>query len=161
MPAFRLASVPALVSQNGPAPTDVASGIFHFRESVFGLRLINAGADTAYRFAVGGHRLSVTHTDGFPVEPVTVDTLIIGMGERYDVVVTTGDGVFPVVAVPEGRRTRYELADARLGHALDDLLGVVLAVDPSCAPGLASAADRTAPAAAAVAVPDAALEDAP
>ncbi|WP_425562417.1 multicopper oxidase family protein [Microlunatus aurantiacus] len=67
------------------------------------LRLINAGADTAYRFAVGGHRLSVTHTDGFPVEPVTVDTLIIGMGERYDVVVTTGDGVFPVVAVPEGK----------------------------------------------------------
>jgi DNA-binding transcriptional ArsR family regulator len=35
-----------------------------------------------------------------------------------------------VVAVPEGRRTRYELADERLGHALADLLGVVLAVDP-------------------------------
>jgi len=37
-----------------------------------------------------------------------------------------------VVAVPEGRRTRYELADQRLGHALKDLLGVVLAVDPAC-----------------------------
>jgi DNA-binding transcriptional ArsR family regulator len=37
-----------------------------------------------------------------------------------------------VVAVPEGRRTRYELADPRIGHALDDLLGLVLAVDPSC-----------------------------
>jgi DNA-binding transcriptional ArsR family regulator len=36
-----------------------------------------------------------------------------------------------VVAVPEGRRTRYELADARLGHALSDLLGVALAVDPA------------------------------
>ena len=36
-----------------------------------------------------------------------------------------------VVAVPEGRRTRYELADARLGHALTDLLDVVLAVDPA------------------------------
>ncbi|MBA2388691.1 MAG: winged helix-turn-helix transcriptional regulator [Geodermatophilaceae bacterium] len=35
-----------------------------------------------------------------------------------------------VVAVPEGRRMRYELADRRLGHALADLLGVVLAVDP-------------------------------
>ncbi|MEU0720504.1 metalloregulator ArsR/SmtB family transcription factor [Streptomyces lavendulocolor] len=34
-----------------------------------------------------------------------------------------------VVAVPEGRRVRYELADARLGHALDDLLGAVLAVE--------------------------------
>jgi len=37
-----------------------------------------------------------------------------------------------VVAVPEGRRTRYELADARIGHALDDLMGLVLAVDPDC-----------------------------
>ena len=31
-----------------------------------------------------------------------------------------------VVATPEGRRTRYELADGRLGHALGDLLGLVL-----------------------------------
>ena len=39
-----------------------------------------------------------------------------------------------VVAVPEGRRSRYELADARLAHALGDLLGVVLTVDPACCP---------------------------
>ncbi len=39
-----------------------------------------------------------------------------------------------VVAVPEGRRTRYELASAGLAHALGDLLGVVLTVDPqACA----------------------------
>lgn len=37
-----------------------------------------------------------------------------------------------VVAVPEGRRTRYELADPRIGHALGDLLGLVVAVDPAC-----------------------------
>src|SRR5688500_7917745 len=37
-----------------------------------------------------------------------------------------------VVAVPDGRRTRYELADPKLGHAIRDLLGVVLAVDPVC-----------------------------
>ncbi|MER7441646.1 ArsR/SmtB family transcription factor [Micromonospora avicenniae] len=36
-----------------------------------------------------------------------------------------------VVAAPEGRRTRYELADPRLAHALGDLLGLVLAVDPA------------------------------
>jgi len=36
-----------------------------------------------------------------------------------------------VVAAPEGRRVRYELADVRLGHALGDLLDVVLAVDPA------------------------------
>ena len=39
-----------------------------------------------------------------------------------------------VVAVPEGRRTRYELADARLGHALADLHQVILVTDPdACA----------------------------
>ncbi|MFF3349756.1 ArsR/SmtB family transcription factor [Streptomyces sp. NPDC002779] len=34
-----------------------------------------------------------------------------------------------VVAVPDGRRTRYELADPRLGHALNDLRTAVVAVD--------------------------------
>ncbi|WP_269855990.1 ArsR/SmtB family transcription factor [Streptomyces sp. RPT161] len=34
-----------------------------------------------------------------------------------------------VVAVPIGRRTRYELADPRLGHALDDLRTAVVAVE--------------------------------
>lgn len=37
-----------------------------------------------------------------------------------------------VVAQPEGRRNLYELADARIAHALDDLVGLVLAVDPAC-----------------------------
>jgi ArsR family transcriptional regulator, cadmium/lead-responsive transcriptional repressor len=39
-----------------------------------------------------------------------------------------------VVAVPQGRRVRYELADARLAHALTDLLGLVLTVDPAACP---------------------------
>ncbi|MCX0244717.1 ArsR/SmtB family transcription factor [Streptomyces drozdowiczii] len=34
-----------------------------------------------------------------------------------------------VVAIPDGRRTRYELADERLGHALDDLRTAVVAVE--------------------------------
>lgn len=38
-----------------------------------------------------------------------------------------------VVAVPEGRRSRYELADRRLAHALGDLVELALAVDPSAA----------------------------
>jgi DNA-binding transcriptional ArsR family regulator len=43
-----------------------------------------------------------------------------------------------VVAVPEGRRSRYELTDSRLSHALGDLLGLVLAVDPAACPDAAS-----------------------
>ena len=37
-----------------------------------------------------------------------------------------------VVAVPEGRRVRYELADSHLAAALSQLLGLVLAVDEGC-----------------------------
>ncbi len=68
------------------------------------LRLINAGSDTAYRVAVGGHRLTVTHADGFAVKPVEVDNVVLGMGERYDVIVTAKSGAFPIVAVAEEKQ---------------------------------------------------------
>ncbi|QNE77781.1 multicopper oxidase domain-containing protein [Streptomyces finlayi] len=68
------------------------------------LRLINAGGDTAFRVALGGHRMTVTHTDGFPVRHTTTDALLLGMGERYDVLVTAGDGVFPLTALAEGKK---------------------------------------------------------
>lgn len=67
-------------------------------------RIINAGADTPFRVALGGHQMTVTHADGFPVVPVTVDTLMIAMAERYDVTVTVaGDGAFPLIAVAEAK----------------------------------------------------------
>lgn len=67
------------------------------------LRIINAAADTAYRLAVGGHRLTVTHADGFPVVPVEADAILLGMGERYDVVVQLQSGAWPLVASAEGK----------------------------------------------------------
>lgn len=67
------------------------------------IRIINAGADTAFRVALAGHRMTVTHTDGYPVEPTEVDALQLGMGERYDVIVTASDGMFPLVATAEGK----------------------------------------------------------
>lgn len=67
------------------------------------LRLINAGSDTAYRVAIADHKLTVTHADGFPVDHVEVDNVVLGMGERYDVLVTAKDGAFAIVAVPEGK----------------------------------------------------------
>ncbi|WP_231619148.1 multicopper oxidase family protein [Nonomuraea sp. SBT364] len=69
-------------------------------------RVINAGADTAFRVALGGHRMTVTHTDGFPCEPVTVDAFVIGMGERYDFVTTLDAGAFPLMAMAEGKSGR-------------------------------------------------------
>jgi multicopper oxidase len=47
--------------------------------------------------------MTVTHTDGYPVEHRQTDALLIGMGERYDVLVALGDGVLPLVALAEGK----------------------------------------------------------
>ncbi|WP_055702834.1 multicopper oxidase family protein [Streptomyces silaceus] len=68
------------------------------------LRIINAGGDTAFRVALGGHEMTVTHTDGFPVAHARTDALLLGMGERYDVLVTAKDGVFPLTALAEGKK---------------------------------------------------------
>jgi ArsR family transcriptional regulator, cadmium/lead-responsive transcriptional repressor len=40
-----------------------------------------------------------------------------------------------VTAVPDGRRTWYRLADTHLAAALDELLRVVLFVEPGCCAG--------------------------
>lgn len=66
------------------------------------IRLINPSGATIYRFAIGGHSLTVTHTDGRPVEPVKVDALHIAPGERYDVLVdATSPGAWPIIAQPD------------------------------------------------------------
>jgi FtsP/CotA-like multicopper oxidase with cupredoxin domain len=67
------------------------------------VRLINAGAETAFRVALTGHRLTLTHADGYAVAPVTAVAVLLGMGERVDATFTAGDGVFPLVAVAEGK----------------------------------------------------------
>lgn len=68
------------------------------------IRLINAAADTLFRVALGGHAMTVTHTDGFPVQPTETKALYLSQGERVDVLVTLGDGVFPLVADAEGKK---------------------------------------------------------
>ena len=68
------------------------------------LRLVNAGAATPFRVAFGAGQMTVIATDGYPVTPVITDSLLIGMGERYDVLVTVpSDGAFPLVAAAEGK----------------------------------------------------------
>ncbi|MEU8823642.1 multicopper oxidase family protein [Streptomyces sp. NPDC048636] len=78
------------------------------------IRIINAGGDTAFRVALGGHQMTVTHTDGYPVVPARTDALLVGMGERYDVVVKVKSGVFPFAALAEGKG-RSTMAVLRTG----------------------------------------------
>ena len=67
------------------------------------IRIINAAADTIFNVAVSQHIMTVTHTDGFPVKSYPTNSLQIGMGERYDVIVTMGSGVFAFVADAVGK----------------------------------------------------------
>lgn len=67
------------------------------------LRMINTSSATIYRVALAGHRLSVTHTDGQPVEPVEADVVRLGPGERYDAIVEANSpGVWQLAAETEG-----------------------------------------------------------
>lgn len=71
--------------------------------------------------------LALMQAPGYPAE--LADRLAVSrQGLSNHLACLRGCGL--VVAVPEGRRVRYELADVRLGHALADLMAVVLAVDP-------------------------------
>ncbi|AOW91622.1 copper oxidase [Rhodococcus sp. WMMA185] len=87
---------------NGKPPVDPTTFMARPGQHVV-VRIINASDDTAFRVALGDHRMTVTHTDGFPVEPVDTDSVLIGMGERYDATVVMRDGVFPLVAKAEGK----------------------------------------------------------
>ncbi|MEV2278180.1 multicopper oxidase family protein [Nocardiopsis sp. NPDC049922] len=82
------------------------------------IRFVNAGGDTAFRVALGGHVMTVTHTDGYPVEHTEADALVVGMGERFDVLVTVEDGTFPLVALAEGKdRTGFTVVRTGGGSA--------------------------------------------
>lgn len=73
--------------------------------------------------------LALRDSPGYPAE--LADVLAVSR-QSLSNHLTCLRGCGLVVAVPEGRRSRYELADPRLAHALTDLMSVVLAVDPRC-----------------------------
>ncbi len=68
-------------SSQGQAPIAVQAG------QRLRLRLLNASATSNYVVALDGHPMTVTHADGNRVQPVSVQALPIGIGERYDVIV--------------------------------------------------------------------------
>jgi FtsP/CotA-like multicopper oxidase with cupredoxin domain len=63
------------------------------------LRLLNVAATTNYVVALDGHTLTVTHTDGNRVQPVQVQAIPLGIGERYDVIVECNNpGIWSLAA---------------------------------------------------------------
>jgi len=85
---------------NGKLPG--APAVFDVREGErVRFRLVNPSSATTYHLSLSGHRMTVSHADGRPIEPVEVDSLVIGMGERYDVIVEADTpGAHALVARP-------------------------------------------------------------
>ncbi|MCB5282250.1 MULTISPECIES: multicopper oxidase family protein [unclassified Arthrobacter] len=87
---------------NAKAP-DEAEILTATAGQVIRLRIINAAGDTAYRVGIPGQKITLTHTDGFPVQHQDVDAVVLGMGERIDALLTVKEGFTPVMALPEGK----------------------------------------------------------
>ncbi|KAF3021461.1 hypothetical protein E8E14_008956 [Neopestalotiopsis sp. 37M] len=89
-------------SQGGPPPADnglingtnvYRRGGKRYQTSVtagksYRLRLINGAMNTMFRFSIDGHKLTVISADLVPLKPYVTDSINVGMGQRYDVIVT-------------------------------------------------------------------------
>ncbi|ORY68701.1 multicopper oxidase [Pseudomassariella vexata] len=51
-------------------------------------RLVNSAIDTMFRFMIDNHTLTVISSDLVPITPYETTTINVGIGQRYDVVVT-------------------------------------------------------------------------
>lgn len=52
------------------------------------LRLINTSFDSTFVFSIDNHNLTVISTDFVPIEPYITTNVVVGIGQRYNVVVT-------------------------------------------------------------------------
>lgn len=69
------------------------------------MRLVNTAIDTHFDFMVDNHTLQVVAMDFVPIVPYTTTSLSIGMGQRYDVIITADQssvaGDFWIRAIPD------------------------------------------------------------
>lgn len=71
------------------------------------LRLINAASDTLFSLSVDGHPLTVIASDGHDVVPTRTDAVVLGMGERLDVLLDADHpGAHRIIASPLGKSGR-------------------------------------------------------
>ncbi|KAK1574417.1 multicopper oxidase [Colletotrichum navitas] len=52
------------------------------------IRLVNGAVDTHWKFSIDNHTMTVIAADLVPITPFTTTVLNLGMGQRYDVIVT-------------------------------------------------------------------------
>ena len=57
------------------------------------LRLINGSVQNSYTVTLVGHSFTIIATDMVPITPVTVTSLYVGVGQRYDVIINANQAV--------------------------------------------------------------------
>lgn len=71
------------------------------------LRLVNPGTDTFFCVFAERHPLTIVWADGGPVAPVETDAVVLGPGERHDVLVDVrASGYVRIVGAPLGKPGR-------------------------------------------------------
>ncbi|KAF3023193.1 hypothetical protein E8E14_014321 [Neopestalotiopsis sp. 37M] len=102
------------------------------------MRLVNAAADNHFRFMIDNHTLEVIATDFVPIVPYNTTDLSIGMGQRYDIIVTAKDlasGDFWMRSIPQSSCSESD--------ATDNIKGIVRYDNSSSADPTTSAYDYT------------------
>ncbi|PIG88134.1 extracellular dihydrogeodin oxidase/laccase [Aspergillus arachidicola] len=78
------------------------------------IRLVNAAADNHFRFMIDNHTMEVIATDFVPIHPYNTTQLSIGMGQRYDIIVTAKEldsGDFWLRAIPQEACSETDTVD--------------------------------------------------
>lgn len=57
------------------------------------LRLINTSLDNHFKVSLDGHNLTVIQADFVPIVPYSTQWLFIGIGQRYDVIITADQAI--------------------------------------------------------------------
>ncbi|KAI0854511.1 multicopper oxidase [Xylaria cubensis] len=94
------------------------------------MRLVNGAVDSHFKFSIDNHTMTVIAADLVPIEPYNATVLNIGMGQRYDIVVTADQASvaddFWIRAIPQSACSENDNSD--------DIKGIVTYTDSPSTP---------------------------
>ncbi|TAQ85774.1 hypothetical protein B7494_g5914 [Chlorociboria aeruginascens] len=81
---------------NGTMPNLTGTGGHYFNTTLtpglrYRVRIINTSADNAFQVSLDNHTLEIIAADFVPMTPYNTSTLLVGIGQRYDVIITASE----------------------------------------------------------------------
>ncbi|ORY70450.1 Cupredoxin [Pseudomassariella vexata] len=91
------------------------------------MRLVNAAVDTHFKFSIDNHTMQVIASDLVPITPYNTTVLDIGMGQRYDIIITADQADvasnFWMRAIPQSSCSENDNSDDIRGIIYYDTIG--------------------------------------